>query len=252
MPLDKLASTLTDGAAAQTVPGITTGYAELDCHLFHGGWGRKELSCILGDDSFGMTLALSDMARNAVLAGLNVLYVSFECTKEVVTERIGAMTENELIDKADLGVLHVVNFHVDKLKVDGLDAMLLGFQATGVDFDLIIVDGPELMSHEPGGSFRGVKRIAQKWNAAVLISCWANRSGAQSVTIEAADIACSWSNVGLMDVIISLNGTKAEKFAGEARLYWAMSRNTPDGFAVRIKQNRDEMRFLTSVVGVEW
>ncbi|WP_326894426.1 hypothetical protein U8P73_36700 (plasmid) [Rhizobium beringeri] len=51
--------------------------------------------------------------------------------------------------------------------------------------------------------------------------------------------------------MIGINATDAEKAAGEARLTWLLSRNTEDGFSLRIKQDRAKMQFLKKVIGKE-
>ncbi|WP_090058429.1 hypothetical protein [Celeribacter neptunius] len=253
MALDTLTNSLIDGAAAQTVSGITTGYTEFDRHLYHGGWGRKELSCLLCNDGFGKSLALGDMAKNAVQAGFNVLYVALEVAKEIVARLIDNMPDETVSDASECGILKVVDFPLNELTAGALDAALVGCQMAGTEFDLIVVDCPEFMASEGGATYRGLKRLAQKWNAAVLLTVSPNRDGAKSLTMRVTDIGCNWSNVNLFDVLLSLNATEAEEQAGEARLYWALSRNTSaETFSLRFKQDRDKLQFFTDFIGKEY
>ena len=256
--------------------GITTGYAKMDCHLYHGGWGRKELSCVMGAAKAGKSLALGDFGKNASLAGYNVLYVSLEVAKEIISERIDAALSDtlmrELINdrtkveaaiaaaQAKAGKFKIIDFPSGTLKVSALERVLDKYRDKGVIFDLVILDYADIMAPERGDMelrdalrdiFIKLRAMAHKYNIAVLTATQTNRDGAKAVTSKATDVGDDWNKARTVDILIGINATEAEKQAGEARLFWALSRNTADGFSLRIKQNREKMQFLTDVVGVE-
>lgn len=256
--------------------GITTGYPKLDVHLYHQGWGRKELSCVMGPAKSGKSLSLGDFAKNASLAGYNVLYVSLEVAKEIISERIDASLTDTLMSdlvsdrvkiesivqsmQAKAGVFEVIDFPSGTLKVAALDRVLEKYRAIGIVFDLVVVDYADIMAPEKRTDklqdgmreiYIDLRALSHKWNAAFLTATQTNRDGAKAVTAKATDVGDDWNKVRTVDILIGLNATDAEKAAGEMRLFWAASRNTADGFSIRIKQDRSRMKFLTDIVGVE-
>lgn len=267
-----------DDIAAGSVlrTGITSGYAKIDCHLYHNGWGRKELSCLMGPAKSGKSLGLGDFAKNASLAGYNVLYVSLEVAKEIISERIDAALSDTLMSElvkdrskieaeikkaeAKAGVFKVIDFPSGTLKVSHLNRVLEKYRDRGIVFDLVVVDYADIMAPERNSDElrEGLRRIyidlralAHVWNIALLTATQTNRDGAKAVTAKATDVGDDWNKVRTVDILIGINATDAEKAAGEARLHWAISRNTADGFSLRIKQDRQKMQFLKDVIGIE-
>lgn len=256
--------------------GITTGYAKVDCHLYHQGWGRKELSCLMGAAKSGKSLGLGDFAKNASLAGYNVLYVSLEVAKEIISERIDAAMSDTLMrelvnDRAKVeaeitkmqakaGVFKVIDFPSGTLKVNQLNRVLEKYRDKGIIFDLVVVDYADIMCPERSSDelreglrmiYIQLRALAHQWNVAMLTATQTNRDGAKAATAKATDVGDDWNKVRTVDILIGINATEAEKQAGEARLHWAISRNTKDGFSLRIKQDREKMQFLKDVIGIE-
>lgn len=256
--------------------GITTGHAKIDQHLYHHGWGRKELSCIMGPAKSGKSLSLGEFGKNASLAGYNVLYVSLEVAKEILSERIDAalsstlmtelVTDRALVEaaisaaEAKAGTFKIIDFPSGTLKVTALERVLDKYRDKGHVFDLLLLDYADIMKPDQRGAelrdglrqiFIDLRALAHKYNLAVLTATQTNREGAKAVTAKATDVGDDWNKARTVDILIGINATEAEKQAGEARLFWALSRNTADGFSIRIKQDRSRMQFLTDVVGVE-
>lgn len=256
--------------------GITTGYTAMDALLYHGGWGRKELSCIMGPAKSGKSQALGDFCKNASIAGFNVLYVSLEVAKEIIAERMDAALSNTLMRElhkdpdlveADIrrlesssGVLRLQDRPSGTFKPSHLTAMLDNYRSQGITFDLVAVDYADIMAAEYRSDdqrenlrtiYIDLRAIAHEYNIALLTATQTNREGAKSVTAKATDVGDDWNKARTVDILIGINATDAEKKAGEARLYWALSRNTADGFSLRIKQDRERMQFITKVLGKE-
>lgn len=266
-----------DIAAGKIVKnGITTGYSGIDKYLYHAGWGRKELSCIMGPAKSGKSLSLGDFCKNASLAGYNVLYVSLEVAKEIIAERVDAAMSDTMmremhkkpqdvkaaIQKAETGagIFKLQDRASGTMKPSHLQSMIEKYRSDGIIFDLIAVDYADIMAAEYRSDdlrenlrtiYIDLRALAHEYNIAMLTATQTNRDGAKSVTAKATDVGDDWNKARTVDILIGLNATDAEKRAGEARLYWALSRNTEDGFTVRIKQNREKMQFLTEVVGKE-
>lgn len=256
--------------------GITTGYPKMDVHLYHGGWGRKELSCVMGPAKSGKSLSLGDFGKNASLAGYNVLYVSLEVAKEIISERVDAALSDTMMKElvndrvkveaeivrmsANAGAFKVIDFPSGTLKVSALERVLDKYRDKGIIFDLVIVDYADIMAAEVKSPdlreslrqiFIDLRAMAHKYNVACLTATQTNRDGAKAVTAKATDVGDDWNKARTVDILIGINATEAEKQAGEARLYWALSRNTADGFSLRIRQDREKMIFIKDIIGVE-
>lgn len=264
-----------DIAAGKIVKsGITTGYSGIDCYLYHKGWGRKELSCMMGAAKSGKSLSLGDFGKNASVAGFNVLYVSLEVAKEIIAERIDAafsdtMMKNLVGDRAKVeteikkieataGKFMFEDFPSGAFRPSQLRRLLEDYRSEGTNFDLVIVDYADIMradgkTDDLQNALRSIyidlRAVAFDFNVALLTATQTNRSGAMATTAKATDVGDDWNKARTVDILIGLNATDAEKSAGKARLYWALSRNTEDGFSIEIQQDRSKMQFITKVLG---
>ena len=72
---------------------VSTGWPNIDKKLF-GGFNRGELNIFAGGSGAGKSLFLQNLAVNWALAGLNVVYISFELSEVLAAMRIDAMTTN--------------------------------------------------------------------------------------------------------------------------------------------------------------
>lgn len=259
-----------------TKNGITSGYAAIDAHLYHAGWGRQELSCILGAAKAGKSLALGDFGKNASLAGYNVYYDSLEVSAKIIAERLDAALSDtammmlhkdpDLVAehirklKAKSGAFKLRQHASGTLKPSQLHRVLEKYRADGLVFDLVIVDYADIMASEYRSDnltdnlrsiYIDLRALAFETGAAFLTATQTNRDGAKAATAKATDVGDDWNKVRTVDVLIGINATDAEKKMNEARLYWAISRNTEDGFTLRIKQDRSKMQFLKSVLAKE-
>ena len=69
---------------------ISTGWAALDSKLF-GGFNRGELNIFAGGSGAGKSLFLANLGVNWAMMGLNVLYLTFELSENLVSMRIDSM-----------------------------------------------------------------------------------------------------------------------------------------------------------------
>jgi replicative DNA helicase len=255
--------------------GITTGYPEIDKLLYHGGWGRKELSALMAPAKWGKSMGLGDFGKNAAVAGHPTLICSCEVSANIYADRLDAnFTETAmkaLKDKpydvmkkikeieAKSAPLIIHDFAAGTLKPSMLRRMLERYRARGVIFDVIAVDYADIMApeHYTGDAIQDSKNIwinlraiAHEQSAAVLTATQTNREGAKKMTSEATDVAEDFNKIRIADLVIAGNATKEEKAIGEARLSFAASRNQEE-MTITIKQSRECMKFLTKVLRVE-
>ncbi|MGQ1699213.1 hypothetical protein ACT42I_18710 (plasmid) [Acinetobacter baumannii] len=125
---------------------------------------------------------------------------------------------------------------------------------------MIIVDyadlmRPDIRTNDPKENSRVIyvdlRAIAFEENVALLTATQTNREGFKSTVAKAEHVAEDFNKIRTADVAISINITEEERAKGQARLYFAASRNQEMGVTVVIKQNVSMMRFLEEVISVE-
>lgn len=256
--------------------GITTGLRPLDKLLFHEGWGRKEMVVFMGGPKSGKSMGLAFFAKNASLAGYNVLIVTLEVSRDIYASRLDACIsavamrelESKIIDVQDkvkdagkkAGRLSIIEFPSGTLSPMMLRRQIAKYKARGVTFDLIVADYADLMApnHRTDNDiansksvYTDLRAIAQEECAALLTATQTNREGSKSNVAGMEHVAEDFNKVRIADLMISINATEDEKARNEARLYLVASRNQEGGLTVLIEQERASMQFVKSIKGVE-
>jgi replicative DNA helicase len=256
--------------------GITTGWPVIDDYLYHKGWGRRELSVIMGGPKAGKSMAMIDFGINAIANGYRTLYVTLEVAAGIIAERMDAnisqraMSElgihlNEVeekvarfMSKAAPFIIH--EFPTGSMRPSDLRRLLEHYKGQGVTFDLVIVDYADLMAPEKvtenvqensKSVYVNLRGMAMQEGFALLTATQTNREGAKKAVATMTDIAEDINKVRIADVLISINKTDEERAQNQARLYFAASRNQRSGFTIRVKQDIDRAKFVSEVVGEE-
>ena len=254
--------------------GISSGYVELDKLLYHHGWGRKELSVIMGAAKAGKSMSLGEFGKHASLLGYNVIYFTLEVAAAIIADRLDsniseiAMKElkakpieiQKKIEaaKAKAGVFKILEYPTGTLKPSGVRRVLEEYRARGVTFDLVIVDYADIMAPErhfekdtenSKSIYVDLRGIAFDYDCALLTATQTNREGAKKSTAGMTDVAEDFNKIRIADIVISINATEEERATGEARLFFAAVRNGESGITLNIQQDRERMRFITKVLG---
>lgn len=264
--------------AAGLVPpeGISTGFPALDAHLYHRGWGKKELSVIMGAAKAGKSLALIDFARASSMGGHNTLYVTLELSAKIMAARADANIAGVTMDglgehildverkvaaiAARSGKLHIIEFPTGSFRVSDLRRLLERQKTKGIVYEMVCVDYADIMSPEiytdsttenSKSIYVGLRGLAFTENVAMLTATQTNRDGAKSTVAKAEHVAEDYNKIRIADIVISINKTDEESSAGQARLYFAASRNQAGHFTIRIKQDVEHMKFIAEVMGAE-
>lgn len=257
--------------------GITTGVPKLDKMLYHLGWGRKELSCIMGGAKKGKSTGLLHFALAASQSGYNVLYITLEVAARIIMERMDANVsgvdmsdlnaknnevEKGIMDRAAIrkpGALKVEEFPSGTMTCSDLRKVLEFYRAEGIQFDMIVVDYADIMAaeiktgndiNESKQVWLGLRAIAHEENAAVLTATQTNRDGFKADVAKAEHAAEDFNKVRIADIILTINRTDEEKVKGEARIYFAASRNQAGEFTIKIGQDLSKMRFMTAIMDI--
>lgn len=256
--------------------GIPTGVKKIDQLLFHKGLGRKELTVIMGGAKKGKSMGLGDLAARFALQGYNVLYATLEVSLDIIADRLDAnITKTEMNSLEDnihsvhddisgkksggAGEFKICEFPSGQLTCKELKRVIERYRTEGIKFDVIVTDYADIMApdiYTPNDIenskqvWLGLRAIAQVEDCVMLTATQTNRSGFKSVTAKADDVAEDFNKIRIADLVFSINRTDEERDRGEARLYFAASRNQAGEFSVTIKQNLARMSFIDGVVEV--
>lgn len=264
-----------DRAAGIRPPtGITTGFAVLDDCLYHKGWGRKELSVLMGAAKSGKSMAMISFGVNAIASGYKTLYVTLEVASNIIAERLDAniseraMSELGLhsdavaaaveafMAKAAPFVIH--EFPTGAMKSSDLRRLIEHYKSQGTIFDLVIVDYADLMAPErmtesttenSKSIYMNLRGLAMQENFALLTATQTNREGSKKAVATMTDVADDINKVRLADILISINKSTEEAALGQARLYFAACRNQRSGFTLRVEQKIDQAKFISKCLG---
>jgi replicative DNA helicase len=266
-------------AAGKLPPsGITTGYPELDRLLYHKGWGKRELSVLMGGAKAGKTTALIDFAVSACghYNRYNVLYITLEVAAKIIAERMDARISQQVMselgshihdvkdkvkkfmERAGKFIIH--EFPTGSMRVSDLRRLIERYKARGITFDMIVVDYADLMAPErftdnaienSKNVYVALRGLAMQEDLAILTATQTNREGAKKAVATMTDISEDFNKVRIADIIISINRTDEELKMNQARLYFAACRNQAGGFSIRIQQDLERMTFIKEVIGAE-
>lgn len=270
-------------AGTLKMTGIPTGYTEINNNLYHNGWGRKELSLLMGGAKAGKSLGLWDFGKNATLElkpgeerGYNVLGLTCEVATKIIMDRCDANIAEHAMRtlhehpydveakikaaSAKAGRFDIHEYASGTLKPSMVRRLLERYRSRGIIYDLVVIDYLDIMTPDnvtdsavenSKAIYLGSRALAFEFDLAVLSATQTNRDGAKATTAKATDVAEDFNRIRIADVVIGINASDDEKKINEARLYWAASRNTEDGFTIRIRQDREKMKFIKRILGRE-
>lgn len=261
-------------AGISPATGITTGYPVLDGYFYHKGWGRKELSVLMGGAKAGKSMAMIGFAINACANGFRTLYVTLEVAQEIIAERIDAniadraMSElaehpyavEEAVKKfaEKSAPLMIKEFPTGTMRASDLRRLIEHYKSRGIVFDLVVVDYADLMAPERATDnvqensksiYANLRGIAMQEGFAILTATQTNRDGAKKAVATMTDVAEDFNKIRIADVVLSINATDEERAAKQARLFFAACRNQRSGFSLKIQQSIDCGKFITKVLG---
>lgn len=254
--------------------GVTTGFKEMDEAMYHKGWGRQELSLLMGPAKSGKSMALVTFAMKAALAGYNVLYVSLEVSKRIIADRLEASLtgikindlatkmkaarDGSVLAEKKAGHLKVHDYASGTFTPNQLKRLLARYAAAGIKFDEVIVDyadlmAPDRVSNEPRENSRmiyvNLRGIAHEYNCALLTATQTNRAGFKAATGDMEHVSDDINKVRTVDLMISLNRDEADKENDQARLFFAASRNQAS-ITVVVKADIGSSRYIESIIEV--
>ena len=252
---------------------ISTGIDLLD-KVMAGGLSRGELGIVIAPPGSGKTLSLVNFGASAIIAGMNVLHLTFEMSEERVTQRYDVrfidktfdyIKENQSkvseslkrLSKMNRGELVVKEYPTRTCTVNTIRSLLTKLR-TASDFtpDLLILDYPDIMKptrdygekrHELELLYEEIRAMAQEFNLAVWGASQTNRAALAKKVVTIADLAESFGKAAVADFMIALSQTKEEKRNNEVRYYVAKNRNGTSDETIHCDIFYDKMKVQSNI-----
>ncbi|WP_411512081.1 hypothetical protein QM042_02680 [Escherichia coli] len=140
-----------------------------------------------------------------------------------------------------------------------LDRMLGSMKANGMVPDMVVVDYADLMRasydlRDDRANIRSIytdlRALYDKHNVAGITASQTNGAGGASEVATMMHVMDTILVVRIADHVSTINKTEEEEAKGEARLYFAGSRNQKGGVSVQFKWSFDKVRFIERIMDV--
>lgn len=232
---------------------VSSGWASLDRSLY-GGINRGELNIFAGGSGSGKSLFLANLSVNWALDGLNVLYVTFELSEELVSMRIDSMVTGinsreifKSIDDVELKVRMIgkksgklqVKYMPPGKTVNDLRAYMKEYEIkTGDKIDILVVDYLDLMfplskKISPADLFikdkyvsEELRALAVEKNVVLATASQLNRGSVDEVEFDHSHISGGISKIQTADNVFGIFTSKAMKERGQYQLQLMKTRSS--------------------------
>ena len=229
--------------------------------IMDGGLGSGEMGVFVAPAGIGKSMALVNIAADAVKSGLNVIYYSLELSETYVGARFDShytgipsqdlkYHQEEVVAELEKikGRLIIKYYPTKCATVTMLAAHIDRCIMQGFNPDLVIVDYADLLKgvgsrHAVrndimlGNIYEDLRGMAGTYQIPVYTASQANRSALEDDIIEADKIAESYSKVMVADFVVSLSRKMTDKISGTGRWHVIKNRFGPDGLTFPSKMN---------------
>jgi len=249
---------------------VSTGWPAIDKKLF-GGFNRGELNIFAGGSGAGKSLFLQNLAVNWAMAGLNVVYISFELSEALAAMRIDAMVTN-IATRQVMKQMSDVEMKVKMLKKKAgnlqLKYMPSGYTIMDVKtyikelelknkkkIDCILIDYLDLMMPKskkvsPSDLFVKDKYVSEELrNYAVEKQCLLatasqlNRASVEEIEFDHSHIAGGLSKVQTADNVIGIFTSRAMRERGRYQIQFMKTRSSSGvGHKIDLEFDIDTLR----------
>jgi replicative DNA helicase len=253
---------------------VPTGLASLDKNM-RGGLSLGELGMIIGPTGRGKSIVLVNLAAEALLAGKNVVYITFELFEHEVLLRffqnLTGCTDEEVLEEEDdfrhdLNTLlkkgkhhlRIKYFPPGTLSSVQLRAYLARLQSVdGWSPDLLILDDADSMRiPKPGKAdsssaatyqalgilYSDIISILVDFTCCSWVACQATRSAFDAENVDLSHTADSFKKAHKANMALAVCQTPEEGEKDEARLFVAKARAYKSGYYIPIKFTKALMK----------
>jgi len=249
---------------------VSTGWPTVDKKLY-GGFNRGELNIFCAGSGGGKSLFLANLGVNWALAGLNVLYLTFELSEGLVSMRLDSMTTGistreifKNIDDVELKVKMVgkragnlqVKYMPSGKNCNDIRAYLKEYQVKkGVKPDVLLIDYLDLMMPlsvkvSPSDLFvkdkyvsEEIRNLAMETQCVTVTASQLNRSAVEEIEFDHSHISGGLSKIMTADNVIGIFTSRAMKERGRYQIQFMKTRSSSGvGQKVDLEFNLDTLR----------
>ena len=249
---------------------ISTGWPSVDKKLY-GGFNRGELNIWCAASGGGKSLFLANLGCNWALAGLNVLYVTFELSENLVAMRMDSMLTNvpsreifRNLDDVELKVRMLgkqsgsiqIKYMPSGKTCNDLRAYLKEYQVKkGFKPDILLIDYLDLMMPmsvkvSPSDLFvkdkyvsEELRNMAMETQAIVVTASQLNRSAVEEIEFDHSHISGGLSKIQTADNVIGIFTSRAMKERGRYQIQFMKTRSSSGvGQKVDLEFDLDSLR----------
>ena len=249
---------------------VSTGWPGLDKKLF-GGFNRGELNIFAGGSGSGKSLFLANLGVNWCLAGLNVLYLTFELSEALVSMRVDSMTTDipsrdifKSIDDVEMKVKMIgkkagafqVKYMPTGKNANDLRSYIKEYEIkTGKKLDVILVDYLDLM-HPIAAKVSAenlfvkdkyvseeLRNLAMELNTLFVTASQLNRSSVEEIEFDHSHISGGISKINTADNLIGIFTSRAMRERGRYQIQLMKTRSSSGvGSKVDLEFDVDSLR----------
>ena len=249
---------------------ISTGWPSVDKKLY-GGFNRGELNIFAAASGGGKSLFLANLGINWALTGLNVIYLTFELSENLVSMRLDSMMTGiptreifKNIDDVELKVKMLekksghlqIKYMPSGKNCNDIRAYLKEYQVkTGMKPDVLLIDYLDLMMPlsvkvSPSDLFikdkyvsEEIRNLAMETQCITVTASQLNRSAVEEIEFDHSHISGGLSKIMTADNVIGIFTSRAMKERGRYQIQFMKTRSSSGvGQKVDLEFNLDTLR----------
>lgn len=249
---------------------VSTGWPSVDKKLY-GGFNRGELNIFAAASGGGKSLFLANLGVNWALAGLNVIYLTFELSENLVSMRLDSMMTGiptreifKSIDDVELKVKMLgkragsvqVKYMPSGKNCNDIRAYLKEYQVKkGCQPDVLLIDYLDLMMPlsvkvSPSDLFvkdkyvsEELRNLAMETNCVTVTASQLNRAAVEEIEFDHSHISGGLSKIQTADNVIGIFTSRAMKERGRYQIQFMKTRSSSGvGQKVDLEFNVDTLR----------
>jgi archaellum biogenesis ATPase FlaH len=232
---------------------VSTGWPTLDRKLF-GGFNRGELNIFAGGSGSGKSLFMANLGVNWCLAGMNVLYLTFELSENLVSMRLDSMTSEipsrdifKQIDDVEMRVRIIgkksgafqVKYMPTGKNANDIRSYIKEYEIKmGRRVDVVLVDYLDLM-HPIAAKISAenlfvkdkyvseeLRNLAMELNVVFVTASQLNRSSVEEIEFDHSHISGGISKINTADNLIGIFTSRAMRERGRYQIQLMKTRSS--------------------------
>jgi len=249
---------------------VSTGWASLDRKLF-GGFNRGELNIFAGGSGAGKSLFLANLGVNWALAGMNVVYLTFELSEALVAMRVDSMTTDiptkeifKDLDTVEMKVKLVgkksgafqIKYMPSGKNTNDIRSFVKEYEIkTGKRIDVLLIDYLDLMMPmsrkvSPSDLFvkdkfvsEELRNLAMETQTVFVTASQLNRASVEEIEFDHSHIAGGLSKIQTADNVIGIFTSRAMKERGRYQVQLMKTRSSSGvGSKIDLEFDIDSLR----------